>query len=105
MKNYYGPYVRASASDKWHWKKECPQYPKGLRIENMVSSITPDTIQMCDHCTKLDNVKDSNDHSENNKIESNLNHLTDRQMSNNKFISEQIRDEQIHPDINSKKQA
>ncbi len=107
MKSYFGPYVRTSATDKWHWKEACPNFPKVGRIESMVSTVTPDPIELCNFCANMDNVKIAYDVTERNRIINNIHNLTDRQLSNNRMINEDIRKENLNiddVDYKSKKQ-
>jgi hypothetical protein len=55
MKNFYGPYFRADINDKWHWRKDCPEYP--FDSENsLIASQPPSPQLLCDTCTKLEQL-------------------------------------------------
>lgn len=60
MNKIYGPFYLGE-NGVWHWHKDCPDYPKNPNPKVMVSSIYPDTIELCSICSKLDKgIKEKN---------------------------------------------
>jgi len=52
MNSIHKVYVRQTNERHWHWKKDCPEYPK-LDIESMVSSKEISEQELCSICMEL----------------------------------------------------
>lgn len=46
-------YARSTAHEKWHWVKECDEYPCS-NIECMISTALVPEQYLCQKCTNLD---------------------------------------------------
>ncbi|HWA07706.1 MAG TPA: hypothetical protein VG961_14240 [Ignavibacteria bacterium] len=53
MKNFYGPFYRSNISDKWHWRKECPDFPVNTET-SMISSHPLSVTTICEICMKFE---------------------------------------------------
>jgi hypothetical protein len=56
MTKKFGPFVRASADDKWHWMKQCSQFPGTTHPEAMISSKFPEKEFLCMECYEIDKL-------------------------------------------------
>lgn len=50
----FGPYFKKSDEIKWHWIKECPEFPKDGDSRAMISSKKPDENTLCEKCAELE---------------------------------------------------
>ena len=46
-------YVKGAEPDRWHWMKECKQYPRVI-IERRLKKLTSD---LCDECLDIEKIK------------------------------------------------
>jgi len=53
MNKIFGTYCRSKEQQKWHWQKECPDYPHS-DMECMVSTKAIHTTELCEQCLGLD---------------------------------------------------
>lgn len=59
MGNIHTVYHRSSPNDKWHWNKECPEFPVNSS-EAMVSTIKTSIEELCPICLELEvNIQQS----------------------------------------------
>lgn len=101
MKTFYGPFIRISAKDKWHWKEECPDYPDESKAESMITSISPDPFTMCEHCEKLGNPKYNGSLTNGfAQVDYNRSILTEQQLNRNIIIRNIITTEQQKKNYN-----
>ncbi len=54
MDKIYGVYTRSLTQEKWHWKKECPDYPQDVINECMISTKPLPLSELCALCFEID---------------------------------------------------
>ncbi|MBS1493819.1 MAG: hypothetical protein JST55_09920 [Bacteroidetes bacterium] len=51
MQKMYGPFY--CSKNVWHWHKDCPDFPQGESPEAMVSTVFPETYELCPKCMAM----------------------------------------------------
>lgn len=52
-------YYRKDINDKWHWRPECPCFPKSERIQMKYFDNLPKGMEECEECKRLDKEGES----------------------------------------------
>lgn len=50
----FGPYLKKSNENKWHWMENCPDFPGMKGVISMVSSKPVFSKEACFKCMKLE---------------------------------------------------